>query len=225
MRLGSWRLACATGIWVTLALGGLGAAAASARARFIARGSVQQVYATGLKARQATSLLDRAGAVIARRRADSLGGVVFRGVRPGRGYRVRAGSARSARLTVLPDRSAPPSTRLYDQRLPAGGYGYLRTRDGTQLAIDVRLPGPADQGPYPTLIEYGGYGYADPAGAQSGISQVGTLLGFAVVDINMRGTGCSGGSFDFFETLQDSTAMTRSRPWPVSRGCSAIASG
>src|SRR6202161_4811326 len=69
MRLGSWRLACATGIWVTLALGGLGAAAASGRARFIARGSVQQVYATGLKARHATSLLDSAGGVIARRRA------------------------------------------------------------------------------------------------------------------------------------------------------------
>ena len=201
--MGSRRAACAIAVLVTLVAGGVGAAAASAKARFIARGSVQQVYATGLGARQATSLLDRAGAVIARRRADSLGGVVFRGVRPGRGYRVRAGLARSGRLTVLPDRSAPPSTRLYDQRLPAGGYGYLRTRDGTQLAIDVRLPGAADQGPYPTLVEYGGYGYADPAGAQGGISQVGTLLGFAVVDINMRGTGCSGGSFDFFETLQD----------------------
>jgi uncharacterized protein len=198
-----WLVACAAAVWVTVAAGGYGASVASAKARFIARGSVQQVYATGLGVRQAVSLRDRAGAVVSRRRADSLGGVVFRGVRPGGGYRVRAGSARSGPLTVLPDRSAPPSTRLYDQMLPAGGYGYLRTRDGTQLAIDVRLPGPADQGPYPTLIEYGGYGYADPAGAQSGISQVGTLLGFAVVDINMRGTGCSGGSFDFFEALQD----------------------
>jgi len=72
---------------------------------------------------------------------------VFRNVTPGAGYRLRAGGKRSGALTVLPDRSAPPSTRIYDQRLPAGGYGYLRTRDGTSLAIDVRLPGPADKGP------------------------------------------------------------------------------
>ncbi len=28
-------------------------------------------------------------------------------------------------------------------------------------------------------------------------------MGFAVVDVNMRGTGCSGGAFDFFEALQN----------------------
>src|SRR5207248_7457899 len=78
---------------------------------------------------------------------------------------------------------------------------YLTTRDGTKLAIDVHLPG--GQGPYPTLVEYAGYGYADPVhGPQSGIAQVGNLLGFAVVDVNMRGTGCSGGAYDFFEPLQ-----------------------
>jgi hypothetical protein len=32
---------------------------------------------------------------------------------------------------------------------------------------------------------------------------VANLLGFAVVDVNIRGTGCSGGSFDYFEPLQD----------------------
>ena len=54
----------------------------------------------------------------------------------------------------------------------------------------------------PTVIEYAGYGYANPAGAQSGISPILNLLGYAVVDVNMRGTGCSGGAFDFFEPLQ-----------------------
>ena len=58
-------------------------------------------------------------------------------------------------------------------------------------------------GPYPTLVEYSGYGYANPAGAQSGISPIANLLGYAVVDVNMRGTGCSGGAFDFFEPLQN----------------------
>src|SRR5438445_6161354 len=28
-------------------------------------------------------------------------------------------------------------------------------------------------------------------------------MGFAVVDVNMRGTGCSGGAYDFFEPLQN----------------------
>jgi uncharacterized protein len=186
---------------LALALG-LTAAVAQAKGALVAHGSVQQVYATGLAPRATVSLLDRRGQVVARRNADSLGGIVFRAIAPGAGYRLRAGSARSAAVTVMPDRSAPPSTKVYGQKIPDGGYGYLRTRDGTSLAIDVRLPGPADGGPYPTLVEYAGYGYADPAGAESGISAVANLLGFAVVDVNMRGTGCSGGSFDYFEPLQ-----------------------
>ncbi|MGH2857441.1 MAG: CocE/NonD family hydrolase, partial [Solirubrobacteraceae bacterium] len=195
------------------------AAPAHARpARIAAHGSVQQVYATALRPHARIALLNRHGVTVAAVRADSLGGVVFRDVRPGNGYRLRSGAARSAAVTVWPDRSAPPSTRVYDQRLPAGGYGYLRTRDGTLLAIDVHLPGPAADGPYPTLIEYAGYGYADPSGPDSGIAPIANLLGFAVVDINMRGTGCSGGSFDYFEALQgldgyDAIETVARQPW------------
>jgi predicted acyl esterase len=57
--------------------------------------------------------------------------------------------------------------------------------------------------PYPTLIEYSGYGYADPAGPVNGIAVLANLMGFAVVDVNMRGTGCSSGAYDFFEPLQN----------------------
>jgi predicted acyl esterase len=57
--------------------------------------------------------------------------------------------------------------------------------------------------PYPTLIEYSGYGYADPNGPVNGIAVLANLMGFAVVDVNMRGTGCSGGAYDFFEPLQN----------------------
>ena len=106
----------------------------------------------------------------------------------------------------MPDRSAPASTRFYNQRIPTSGYGYLTVRDGIKLAIDVHLP--SGPGPYPTLVEYSGYGYANPAGPNNGISQIATLLGFAVVDVNMRGTGCSGGAFNYFDTLQISTATT-----------------
>ena len=120
----------------------LSVAAAQAKAgRLTAHGSVQQVYAVGLTPHATVSLLNRRGRVVATQRADSLGGIVFRQVTPGAGYRIKAGHARSAAVTVMPDRSAPPSTKAYDQKLPESGYGYLRTRDGTSLAIDVRLPG------------------------------------------------------------------------------------
>ncbi len=194
------------------------ACAASAAARLTVGGSVQQVYVTGAPAGQRVALLNRRGTTVAVLPAGPLGGVVFRGLAPGPGYRVRlaVGGASSRAVTVMPDRSAPPSTKIYDQRIPSSGYGYLTTRDGTKLAIDVRLPG--GPGPYPTLIEYSGYGYADPAGAENGISPVATLLGFAVVDVNMRGTGCSGGAFSFFETLQsldgyDVVETVAHQPW------------
>ena len=174
-------------------------------AKFIAHGSAEQVYVTGVRAGSLLKLVNSRGRVVASRHADSLGGLVFRNVTPGRGYRVLQGSGRSASqskpLTVLSDRSAPPSTKIYNQKIAAHGYGYLTTRDGTKLAIYVHLPS-ASKGPYPTLVEYAGYGYADPAGPDSGIATIANLLGFAVVDVNMRGTGCSGGSFDYFEPLQ-----------------------
>jgi predicted acyl esterase len=53
------------------------------------------------------------------------------------------------------------------------------------------------------LIEYSGYAYADPSGPVNGIAVLANLMGFAVVDVNMRGTGCSGGAYDFFEPLQN----------------------
>src|SRR2546423_6337531 len=110
--------------------------AAAADASFSAHGSVEQVYATGLDAGAKVSLLNRAGRRITTKRADALGGLLFRNVRPGSGYRVRLsrGGAKSAALTVLSTRSAPPSTDVYDQTIPTSGYGYLTTRDGTKLA-------------------------------------------------------------------------------------------
>jgi uncharacterized protein len=73
-------------------------------------------------------------------------------------------------------------------------------------------------GPTPTLIEYSGYGYANPAGPENGISLIANLMGFTVVDVNMRGTGCSGGAFDFFEPLQsldgyDVVETIAHQPW------------
>jgi predicted acyl esterase len=188
-------------------------------ASFKARGSVEQVYATGLPPGAGTSLLDRAGQVVATRNANDLGGLLFRNVTPGGGYRVRlaATGETSGQLRVLTTQSAPPSTSVYNQTVPSDGYGYMATRDGTKLAYSVHPPTDAsnalgidpppnpggDSAPLPTLIEYSGYGYARPEGPVSGIAAIANLMGYTVVDVNMRGTGCSGGAFDFFEPLQN----------------------
>jgi predicted acyl esterase len=201
---------------------------------FEARGSVEQVYATGLEPGASVSLYDAQGGEVATKNADDLGGVLFRNVAPGDGYRVGLTSEgpQSDALQVLTTQSTPPSIDFYGQPIPSSGYGYLTTRDGTKLAIDVHppqdvthvLPGvelpPLPSGPTPTLIEYSGYGYADPAGPQSGISILANLMGFTVVDVNMRGTGCSGGAFDFFEPLQgldgyDVIETIAHQPWAL----------
>jgi len=201
-------------------------------ASFESHGSVEQVYATGLPSGAPVSLYDDQGVEVATKSADDLGGALFRNVAPGDGYRVASGGMQSPPLRVLTTQSAPSSTDLYEQSIPSSGYGYLTTRDGTKLAIDVHppqdvthvLPGvelpPLPSGPTPTLIEYSGYGYANPAGPESGISILANLMGFTVVDVNMRGTGCSGGAYDFFEPLQnldgyDVVETIAHQPWAL----------
>ena len=119
----------------------------------------------------------------------------------------------------MPDRPAPPSTKVYSQKIPDGGYGYLRTRDGTSLAIDVRLPGPAVE-PARTRPWSSTPATATPTppAPRAASAPSPTSSGFAVVDVNMRGTGCSGGSFDYFEPLQsldgyDVIETVARQPW------------
>jgi uncharacterized protein len=189
--------------------------AVASAAAFDAHGSVEQVYATGLAPGASVSLLDGEGHEVASRTANQLGGTLFRNVAPGDGYRVASGGEESSPLTVLTTQSPPPDPSIYNQTINESGYQYLTTRDGTKLAIDVHppsdvthvLPGvslpPIPSGPTPTLIEYSGYGYANPEGPENGIAIIANLMGFTVVDVNMRGTGCSGGAYDFFEPLQN----------------------
>src|SRR4051812_14225469 len=181
-------------------------------------GSAKQVYATGVKPGVRLQLT-RAGHVVRTQKANFLGGTLFRNVRPGDGYRVHVvGGSTSKSLTVHTNSPTQWNPGIYKQPIKDDGYGYMTTRDGTKLAYRVWLPpgrggaggprggpppaGPVYSAPYPTLIEYSGYGYADPKGPTSGIAALANIMGFAVVDIQMRGTGCSAGAFDFFEPLQ-----------------------
>jgi predicted acyl esterase len=177
------------------------ALAQQASAAIDAKGSVEQVYVTGAEPGSTVKLLKK-GKKVATDDVGDLGGALFREVKPGPSYFVKAGKEKEGPIRVLTDRSAPPNTKIYDQELPEGGYGYITMRDGTKLAANVSLPTVPTPAPYPTLIEYSGYGTADPDGPESGIAILGNLLGYAVVDVNMRGSGCSGGAFDFFEPLQ-----------------------
>jgi predicted acyl esterase len=218
--------------------------AAASTPTWSVHGSAEQVYVLGFPVHDSAELLDARGRVVrtdnpdyqlvAAQRPDSLGGIVFPHVPPGRGYRVEdvTTGQKSAPVTVHSNAAAPWDPSIYNQHIADSGYQYLTTRNGTKLAIDVHppttpagvnetLPGgvtvpvglpdnltlpaglPDYAPPYPTLIEYSGYGYANPAGPESGIAALANLMGFAVVDVNMRGTGCSGGAYNFFEPLQN----------------------
>jgi hypothetical protein len=182
-----------------------------------ARGSVEQVAVTGVEPGTALELVDRRGATVARGSSDGAGAFLFRDVEPGRGYRVvTAAGVRSGALRVLREDEHPPQS-FYDAQRLAPGFQYLTTRDGTQLAVNVRLPGPPEAGPYPTVVEYSGYDPANPDGTQAA-ARLAETLGYATVGVNMRGTGCSGGAWAYFEPLQaldgyDALEVIAAQPW------------
>ena len=73
-----------------IAVGAFGAVATAAdAATFNANGSAKQVYVPGLVGGARTSLLDAKGEDVYTQAADWLGGLLFRLVLPGNGYRVR----------------------------------------------------------------------------------------------------------------------------------------
>ena len=206
-----------------------------------ARGGVGQILATGQPpgvslevvdaGGQVVPSVDLAGNTVLARTTDASGQVVFRYLPPGEGYQVRRADTKpgvvnpSGPVAVTAMDQAPSSDLYTNQHLtfsgffnnPTTGYGYMTTRDGTQLSYTVRLPGPVENGPYPTVIEYSGYDPANPT-AQQPSEHIANLLGFATVGVNMRGTGCSGGSFQFFEQSQstdgyDVVETVATQPW------------
>lgn len=221
-------------------------------ATFRTVGSVGQVHVSGATAGARLGLYGRSGRAVDTGVTDSQGALIFRDVEPAEGYRVatleRPVTA-SPTVTVQSIESSLPPQAFYDDQHLAPGFGYITTRDGTTLSTSVYLPGPADKGPYPTVVEYSGYDPSRPgtnlleenadalkpivgddpnklcgivsfacnAPAQPS-SLLALAMGYAVVAVNIRGTGCSGGAYDFFEPLQltdgyDVVETAAAQPW------------
>ena len=222
------RLFVVTALVATLFTGVTGATAQEAADPAVI-GSVRQVFVTGATPGATLALRNADGVRVATTTVNRLGGAIFYEVKPGDGYRVsQAGGPESDPVTVHTAAAKPWDPSVYDQEMPNHGYGYMTMRDGTKLAYYVRPPtAPAGQGvpepptpeaPGPTLIEYSGYGYANPDGPDSGIAVLANLMGFTVVNVNMRGTGCSAGAYNFFEPLQnldgyDIVETVARQPW------------
>ncbi len=193
------------------------AAPAAAHAAVKARGSINQAYVLGAKKGQKLQLLDAGGHVVGSGKADRFGSKIFRELRPGGGYTVKRGRKSSPPFRVL-RAGANPARAFYKRQKLKEGLNYVRMRDGVELAMTVRLPAgkKLGDGPFPTFIEYSGYQVAAPHNLLDSIlagtpdplapaastavgSLIGPLLDFAVVSVQMRGSGCSGGAFDLFD--------------------------
>jgi predicted acyl esterase len=192
------------------------ARATAVPATFTAHGSVEQVYVTHAAAGDTLELRDGSKQLVQSATVDDLGSLVFRDVAPGDGYTVVDGAQTSVPLHVAAQSETPPQS-LYSNQHLVDGFQYITTRDGTRLSAEVHLPGPPENGPYPTVIEYSGYDPSHPGHPQPS-EQIAQLLGYATVGVNIRGTGCSGGEFTFFEPLQsldgyDVVETVAAQPW------------
>ncbi|MEM9465562.1 MAG: CocE/NonD family hydrolase [Actinomycetota bacterium] len=157
---------------------------------------------------------------------DARGNLVVRDVPAGTWDLSIVGHPDTRTVTVLAAEDSVPDQAFYDRQTLEEGYQYIEMRDGTLLAANVFLP-PGD-GPFVTVVEYSGYSPARPgndfvdavnalgvdaealcvstpvicnAPDQSG-SLFAYATDFAVVAVNMRGTGCSGGTFGYFDLAQ-----------------------
>jgi uncharacterized protein len=191
-------------------------------ASFSVRQSVEQLHVTHAAAGSDLELFGPDGALVGLATADELGSHVFRQLEPGAGYVVKSPRLGEVvgPLEVMSVEGSTPEPSFYRAQQLDAGFGYITTRDGTKLAAYVTLPGPADAGPYPTIVTYSGYDPArpgEPLGDYAALCDIlpvlcdapadasaliAALMGYATVGVNMRGTGCSGGAYDFFETLQ-----------------------
>ncbi len=199
-----------------------GGTAPGASGGAIVRGGTEQIEIIGAAPATAVSFHGPDG-TSGTGTTDAQGAFLFRNLAPGGPYGIGVGDQEFT-VTVLGENDHPPQS-LYDGQRLGEGFGYITTRDGTTLSANVVLPGPIDQGPYPTVIEYNGYSPSDPGGAA--FARLYTSQGFAYVGVNMRGTGCSGGSYGLFDTNNaldgyDVVETVAAQPWVAHHGVGLV---
>jgi len=183
---------------------------------FVVRGSVNQLYLLDATAGQGVELVNGTNTVVGTGTVDTAGSFAWRELDPG-SYTVRTtnGPAASKSATVTDYDDPAPASSFYSGQTLDQGFRYIETRDGTTLSANVVFP-PGATAPYPTVVEYSGY---DPSNPENDtMAQLYTNLGFAYVGVNIRGTGCSGGSFRNFEPIQsldgyDMIETIAAQPW------------
>lgn len=185
-----------------------------APATFTVRPSVNQLHVLGAAPGEELALVASDGATTASGVVDEQGSFLWRDIEAGE-YIVRTVAepvAATEPVAVFgPD---DPGTVDVTAQEVGEGFGYLTTRDGTMLSVNVALP--RGDGPHPTVVEYSGYTPSNPE--DNIFAQLFNALGFAYVGVNIRGTGCSGGSFQFFEPIQsldgyDMIEAVAAQPW------------
>ena len=210
-------------------------------ADFAVRESVGQLHVTRAAPHTALEVYDASDTLVASGETDALGSLVFRNLTPGSNYSVRedqGGTIKAVQnLDVWSVDGSLPDPSFYSSQTLQPGFNYITTRDGTRLSAYVTLPGPIEDGPYPTIVNYSGYEPSKPGSVLDesltglcGIlpvlcdapndpgALIASFMGYATVGVNMRGTGCSGGAYDFFETLQvldgyDIIETVAAQPW------------
>lgn len=202
----------------------LAACTPDGNARFTVRESVEQLQVTHAEPGAELAVVDTLGNVVASGNADDLGSLMFRHLPPGSGYIVRtvgtATDEHSRHLTVMSVESSQRDQDFYKRQKLQAGFNYITTRDGTTLSAYITLPGPIEMGPYPTVVSYSGYDPSKPGMSLGNYdylcdakpvfcdapsdpsAMIAAMFGYATVGVNVRGTGCSGGAYDFFETMQ-----------------------
>lgn len=193
----------------------------TAPAAFKARGSVGEAYVVNADPGDRLMLVSPKNKVLRKSAADRFGSKIFYRVKPGPGYSVRLrkdGEVYGTKRFAVRRRDANPKPSFYRKTDLEPGLNFVRMRDGIELAMTVRLPvgKTMADGPFPTYVEYSGYQVAAPNSLVDSVlgggptdplapatstavgSLLGPLLDFAVVSVQMRGSGCSGGAFDLF---------------------------
>ena len=136
--------------------------------------------------------------------------------------RVRAGPGPRRRRDAAAVALLGPAARGRQPHARPAATATSRPATARRSRSRSSCPGPADQGPYPAVVEYSGYDPSSPTTGQPQYKLLAPALGMAWVGVNIRGTGCSGGAYNFFENLQsldgyDAIETVAAQPWSTGR--------